>query len=153
MRIALTLTLDCSPDDAWRGVTSPSGLTTVSAPLLGFRSLEQGGFAESWTEGDHEVALYALGIVPVGRQIIAISFHSRDDSRIVRDTGRGLTWPLTLTSYWNHRMEVSPAENGRTLFRDRLEFRAGILTPIFWIGYWVFWQWRARGIVRAARHW
>jgi hypothetical protein len=153
MRIALNLTLDCSADAAWQGVTSPAGLTTVSAPLLGFRSLSDNGFPERWTEGDHEVAMYALGLVPVGRQIIAVSFHAKGDSRIVQDLGRGLTWPLTLTRYWNHRMEVSPTDDGRTQFRDRLEFRAGILSPVLWLGYWVFWQWRARGIIRAARHW
>ncbi|MGV8970098.1 MAG: hypothetical protein ACOH1J_06585 [Microbacteriaceae bacterium] len=153
MRIALNLTLDCSADAAWEGVTSPSGLTSVSAPLLGFRSLDEGGFTDRWSEGEHEVEMRALDLIPVGRQIIAISFHTRGDSRIVRDAGRGLTWPLTLTTYWNHRMEVSPRADGRTDFRDRLEFRAGILSPVLWVGYWVFWQWRARGIIRAARHW
>jgi hypothetical protein len=153
MRIALNLTLDCSVDSAWAGITSPTGFTEVSGPLLGFRSLEKGGFPDRWTEGEHEVAMLALGVMPVGRQIIAISFHSKGESRIVCDTGRGLTWPLTLTTFWNHRMEVSPLPNGRTEFRDRLEFRAGILSPVLWLGYWVFWQWRARGIIRAARHW
>jgi hypothetical protein len=97
--------------------------------------------------------MLALGAVPAGRQIIAISFHTRGESRIVQDAGRGLTWPLTLTTFWNHRMEVSPLPDGRTQFRDRLEFRAGILSPALWVGYWVFWQWRARGIISAARHW
>ena len=39
---------------------------------------------------------------------------------------------------------------GTTLLRDRLEISAGVLTPLFWLAMWAFWQWRARGLVRLA---
>jgi hypothetical protein len=44
---------------------------------------------------------------------------------------------------WRHRMAVTEQPNGRTLYRDRLDVSAGILTPLIWISLWVFWQWRA----------
>jgi hypothetical protein len=50
-------------------------------------------------------------------------------------------------------MTVTGRVDGRTDYRDRLDFKAGILTPAFWLGYWVFWQWRACGIRREARRW
>jgi hypothetical protein len=168
MHIQLNLTLDCTADDAWVGITSPAGLRSVSAPILVFRSLEDGGFTERWTEGEHPVAITALGFLPAGKQIIDISFSETPDgagstgggggtggtaSRTVTDSGRGLSWPLTLVTSWNHQMTVSPRADGRTDYRDRLDFEAGILTPAFWLGYWVFWQWRARGIRREARRW
>ena len=157
MHILLTLTLDCSADAAWIGITSPAGLRSVSAPILNFRSLEDQGFAERWTPGEQPVAITALGFLPAGKQIIDISFDagtgSRTGSRTVTDSGHGLSWPLTLVTSWNHQMTVSARADGRTDYRDRLDFEAGILTPAFWLGYWVFWQWRARGIRREARRW
>jgi hypothetical protein len=167
MHIQLNLTLDCPADAAWVGITSPAGLRSVSAPILVFRSLEDGGFTERWTEGEHPVAITALGFLPAGKQIIDISFSETPGgvvwagggaggaggSRTVTDSGRGLSWPLTLVKSWNHQMTVSPRADGRTDYRDRLDFEAGILTPAFWLGYWVFWQWRARGIRREARRW
>ena len=161
MHILLNLTLDCSADVAWVGITSPAGLRSVSAPILNFRSLEDGGFSERWSEGEHPVAITALGFLPAGKQIIDISFDggtssgtgSGTGSRTVTDSGRGLSWPLTLVKSWNHQMTVSPRADGRTDYRDRLDFEAGILTPAFWLGYWVFWQWRALGIRREALRW
>ncbi len=46
-----------------------------------------------------------------------------------------------------------PAPGGRTLFRDRLDVGAGILTPVVMVGFWVFWQLRARQIKRLAPGW
>ena len=165
MRIQLNLTLDCPADAAWVGITSPAGLRSVSAPILVFTSLEDGGFTERWTAGEHPVAITALGFLPAGKQIIDIGFRetpsvasSNGDvggagSRTVTDSGRGLSWPLTLVKSWNHEMTVTSRVDGRTDYHDRLDFDAGILTPAFWLGYWVFWQWRARGIRREARRW
>ena len=169
MRIQLNLTLDCPADAAWVGITSPAGLRSVSAPILVFASLEDGGFTERWMEGEHPVAITALGFLPAGKQIIDISFRGTPSvasssgdagdtagamgSRTVTDSGRGLSWPLTLVKSWNHEMTVSPRADGRTDYRDRLDFETGILTPAFWLSYWVFWQWRARGIRREARRW
>jgi len=157
MHILLNLTLDCSADAAWVGITSPAGLRSVSAPILNFRSLEDGGFSERWSEGEHPVAITAFGFLPAGKQIIDISFDEGTSpgtgSRTVTDSGRGLSWPLTLVKSWNHQMTVSPRADGRTDYRDRLDFEAGILTPAFWLGYWVFWQWRALGIRREALRW
>jgi len=151
MRILLRAVIECPPDAAWSMLTSPAGMRAVAAPLLGFRSLEPEGFPERWSAGPHPVELLALGVLPVGRQTVDIRFEERDNVRIVHDTGRGLTWPLTLTTRWHHRMAVSDAGSGRTLFRDELRMGAGALTPVLWLGYWVFWQWRLRGIIRLAR--
>lgn len=161
MHIQLNLILNCRADAAWVGITSPAGLRSVSAPILNFRSLEDGGFTDRWSEGEHPVAITALGFLPAGKQIIDISFDestgsgtgSGTGSRTVTDSGRGLSWPLTLVTSWNHQMTVSPRADGRTDYRDRLDFEAGILTPAFWLGYWVFWQWRALGIRREALGW
>jgi len=48
-------------------------------------------------------------------------------------------------------MAVAAGPNpGTTLFRDRLEFSAGALTPLVWLALWAFWQWRGRRLMQLA---
>ncbi|MGV8881713.1 MAG: hypothetical protein ACOH19_06140 [Rhodoglobus sp.] len=157
MRVLLKLTLDCPPDAAWLAIRSPHVLGEVSAPLTGIRSLEPGGFPEVWPEGDHRVAVSAFGILPLGEQVIGISFPSPPegymDVRMMRDSGSTSGWALSAVTYWQHTLTVAPAPGGKTLYRDRLVFEAGALTPLLWPVYWAFWQWRAIGMRRLARSW
>lgn len=96
----------------------------------------------------------AFGLLPVGRQSIDISYpHRDDDVRVMRDDGGGLAGPLALVTGWHHAMAVSPAPGGRTLYRDRLLFDAGAVTPLLWPVFWTFWQWRGARIRRLARLW
>jgi hypothetical protein len=74
MRVLLKLVLDCSPDDAWRAIRSPSVLNAVSAPLTRFESLEPGGFPTLWPEGDHPVRMRSAGGITIGEQVIAVSY-------------------------------------------------------------------------------
>ena len=50
-------------------------------------------------------------------------------------------------------MAVTRTEGDRTLYRDRLDISAGLLTPFVWIGAWAFWQWRAFQLTRLAPGW
>ena len=50
-------------------------------------------------------------------------------------------------------MAVTRTEGDRTLYRDRLDISAGLLTPIVWLGAWAFWQWRAFQLTRLAPGW
>ncbi len=155
MRVLLKLVLPCEPDAAWRAIRSPEVFRKVSSPFTTFTSLESDGYPESWPAGDHPVAVKAFGVVPIGEQIIS------DQLRGTRAKGAhrhglgsaGFPAPLTAVKYWRHTMAVSPATGGGTLFRDRLEFRAGVLTPALWVMYWCFWQWRAFQLRRLAPGW
>lgn len=154
MRVLLKLLLDCPPDAAWRAITSPAVLRDVSFPLTTFTSLEADGFPDSWPVGEHPVTVKAMGLVPIGEQIIGISFPSAPAGvRMMRDTGRGLSGPLALITRWEHTMAVSSAPDGRTLYRDQLSFEAGPITLLMWPVYWAFWQWRALGMTRLAPSW
>jgi hypothetical protein len=154
MRILLKLVLDCPPDAAWRAIRDPQVFAAVSAPLVRFSSQERDGFPANWAEGAHPVSVSAFGIVPMGEQVIDISFPVRDDGvRMMRDAGGAISGPLALVTRWDHRMAVSALPDGRTLYRDKLEYSAGPATMLLWPVYWAFWQWRARGLVRLARTW
>ncbi len=154
MRILLKLELDCAPDAAWRAIRDPAVFRAVSAPFTTFESLEPGGFPASWPEGVHLVRAKAFGVAVIGEQTIDLAFReSRNGVRSVRDTGRGLSGPLAVVDRWEHTMAVSALPGARTLFRDQLKVEAGALTPVLWIGFWAFWQWRAIQLRRLSRDW
>jgi hypothetical protein len=175
------MVLDCPPDAAWRAIRSPSVLMLVSAPFTTFESLEPDGFPKIWPAGVHRAKVSALALVQIGEQTIDISYpvggasgsgsYKEDGAgdgfgpgdipravraggvRMMRDTGRGVSGALKSVTKWQHTMAVSDADGGRTLYRDRLVFEVGALTPLAWPLYWGFWQWRALRIRRLSRTW
>jgi hypothetical protein len=157
MRVLLKLVLDCPPDAAWKAIRTPAVLTEVSSPLTKIRSLEPDGFPDLWPVGGHAVEMKAAGLVPLGEQVIGISFPDAPDGnnnvRLMRDTGRGLSGVLSLVTRWEHTMAIEVGPAGRTLYRDQLIVEAGLLTPLLWPAYWAFWQWRALQMRRLAPHW
>jgi hypothetical protein len=153
MRVLLKIELDCTPDAAWRALTSPAVFRAVSAPFMGFSSLESDGFPEQWSEGTHPLEARAFDRVPIGEQTVELTFLRKGDARIVRDTGRGLSGPLALVDRWEHSMAVSPAPGGRTLYRDQLVFSAAPASAALWPLYWAFWQWRGSRIRSLSSEW
>jgi hypothetical protein len=155
MNIFLKLTLDCEPEVAWEAITRPDVFRAVSSPLLKMTSLEPGGFPSNWVgDGPHRVKISFLGLVPMGTQTIDVSFTERPGGvRMMIDAGAALTGPLSITRDWNHRMAVSAAPKGKTLYRDRLVVKAGLATPAIWLGMWAFWQYRAWRLQRLSSSW
>ena len=153
MRVLLKLTLDCTPDAAWRALRDPRVFRQVAAPLLSVVSLEPDGFPESFPVGDHRVEVSGLGVVPMGEQLIRLAYTRKGDARILRDTGGPTSGLLSLITDWEHAMAVSPLPDGRTLYRDQLRFDAGALTPLLWPVLWAEWQWRGLQIRRVSREW
>jgi hypothetical protein len=154
MRVLLKLEFDCAADAAWRAIRNPKVFRAVSAPFTTFDSLEPGGFPDSWPEGEHLVRAKAFGLAVIGEQTIDLAFRERRNGvRSVRDTGRGLSGPLSLVTRWEHTMAVSALPGARTLFRDQLIVEAGVLTPLLWVGFWAFWQWRAIRLTRLSPDW
>ena len=153
MRVRLNLLLDCPPDAAWEAVHSPAVFQAVSGPITVAQSLEPGGFPQRWPGGDHRVRWRMLGMLPMGTQLIRLSDEMLPGERVVHDEGRPLTGAMRIVRRWHHRMAVSDAGDGRTRFRDTLDVGAGLLTPFAWLGFWVFWQLRARQLRRLAPGW
>jgi hypothetical protein len=153
MRVLLKLVLDCTPDAAWRAVRSPAVFRAVSAPFTSFTSLEPNGFPDEWSEGVHPVMARAFGVLPLGEQTIELEFSQRKGVRFVRDTGHGVSGALTAVRRWDHTMAISAGPDGMTLYRDQLIFEAGLATPVLWLVYWAFWQWRGLALARLAPTW
>ncbi|MGF1456028.1 MAG: hypothetical protein ACFB6R_11730 [Alphaproteobacteria bacterium] len=136
---------------AWDLVRSPVTLTWISAPLLTFRPLEPPRFPERWSAGRHRVSMAFLGVLPLGRQWIDISFpepgpdHTHG-TRIVRDNGTG-----QLVKRWDHWIIMAPTDDGATDYRDRVAIEAGLLTPFIWLFAQGFYRWRQRRWRRIAQ--
>jgi hypothetical protein len=152
VRIRLKLELDCAPDGAWDLVRSPAAFRAVSAPLMVIRSREPGGFPERWSTGEHRVSLALLGLIPLGEQVIRPSFRTSRGARIMTDDGEATAGAITAIRGWRHQMAVSPGRRGGALYRDQLEFEAGPAGIAMWPLLWLFWQWRAAGLRRLAKH-
>ena len=123
--------------------------------------LEDGGFPTSW-DGREHVAAMQTGPFTAGRQSIRLrDMRPRVEGvRIVRDDGHGLSGLMAIPTSMRHSMAVSadpagPDEDGRvkTLFRDQLEFEAGLLGPAMWPTFWAFWQWRGMRLRQLAHGW
>ncbi len=154
MLVMLKLVLDCDVDAAWHALRSPAVFREVVAPWLDFDSADAGGFPTRWTPGPHHVDALAFGAIPVGHDIIDLSFDRLPDGvRMVSDTGGGRTGLMAALTSWHHRMAVSAAPDGRTLYRDRLEFGAGGLGIAAWYPTWAFWQWRGIRLRQLAPGW
>lgn len=142
MRVQLDLVVACPADVAWRVITSSEAAARAYAPLISM--VAESPLPERWHDGDEVVVrLLAGGVVPAGRQLIALRTRRRGDTRILEDAGRPLSGPLAIVTGWRHRMAVTPLPGGRTRYRDRLDVSAGVLTPVAWFGLWLVW--RARG--------
>ena len=154
MRVLLKLVLDCDPLDAWQALRDPKVFRQASGPFTTVRSLEPGGFAETWAPGEHRVAVSALGLVPIGTQVIDLEMTERSGGiHVLRDSGHGESGLLGMVTKWEHTMAVSSAGRGKTLYRDRLVIDVGPLTVVAWPMFWLFWQWRAARMRQLAPTW
>lgn len=142
MHVILRQHLDVDPDTVWRALRSPETMTGLYAPAMVLRPVS-GPLPARWATGSSaEVRLLLGGVIPGGHQRVDIRLRQRGDIRILEDRGAPTSGPLTVITDWRHRMAVQPARGGGTLYRDRLDIRAGVLTPLLWIGFWAMWRWR-----------
>ena len=157
MPLHLKLVLDATPDAVWAALQSPSVLAEVAHPIFSFEPLSpRGPAAPGWPEGRHP--LFAAGVlwgmIPAGEQVIDIRYRQIGDARIVEDAGGPVSGILSVVSALAPpHGGVAQAADGRTLYRDRLDISAGVLTPLVWIGAWAFWQWRGFQLTRLAPRW
>ncbi len=150
--MVLRFELDAYPDEVWAMLHDPIALGEVVAPLIEIEPVGHRRFPPTWnaarSSGDHLVRLRVFSILPIGDQRIRLSTSRRGDARILEDSGGPVSGAIGVARRWRHRMAVSPLPGGRTLYRDRLDISAGVLTPVAWIAAWALWQYRAIGIRR-----
>lgn len=152
MKISVSTTLDVDIDTAWEMLHTPSVFTAVSGPFTTIRPTGE-PLPERFEPGkQYGVAVSALSIIPLGRQVIQLEDEEPSWSvRHTTDVGHGVSGPLGLLRHWRHRMSLRANPDGTTLFSDQLTAQAGWLTPVVWPALAVFWQWRALRLRRLAK--
>jgi len=132
---------------------TPAVFRKVSAPFTVFREKPESPLPDRFQpDTDYEVDVWAGGVFSLGQQVIRLGEDVQSwAKRTTTDTGKGVSGMLRAFDNWNHRMSLEAMPDGTTVFRDRLSVSAGWLTPVMWLGFGVFWQWRALRLRRIAR--
>ena len=143
MLVERTISLPCSPAQCFAEVQTPRLLIHVASPLVRFIPLEPKSFPETWEAKEYLVSMRLFGLVPMGRQVINISRRDRSPEMghfyiEFRDNGHG-----SLISKWDHLISIEEAPQG-CKYTDRVEVKAGLLTPFVWLFAWFFYRHRQR---------
>jgi hypothetical protein len=140
MIATISTTLNASADRVAQLVQRSDTLIYISGPLIRFVPIRPGRLPEVWSPGEYRVSMRFLGILPLGEQSIRIEHRSTDQPGTfsIRDKGGG-----QLVRVWDHVITIGPdVAGGRTRYEDRVEVRAGLLTPFIWLFALGFYRWR-----------
>ncbi|MFQ6548292.1 SRPBCC family protein [Aestuariibius sp. 2305UL40-4] len=116
--------LAATPDRVWDEVRRPALLLHIAAPLVRFEPVDPPTLPEQYAEGDYRMAMRLYGVVPLGEQVISISYpEPQNGTRFIRDNGYSDT-----IHRWDHLISIAPEGTG-TRYADRIEIDAGWRTP------------------------
>lgn len=138
MKLDISTRLPCTLDQAVSQVMTTQLLRYVSYPLVFFTPVDAPHFPHTWTAGTHWVCLTLFGFLPFGRPAIVISMPPVETGFALRDAGHSRLIPV-----WDHLITIEPIPGG-VVYRDRVEVRAGVLTPFIWVFAQVFCHHRQR---------
>jgi len=139
MIVARSTFLSCPFEQCVEEVLTSRLLQYVASPLVAFVPVNPPALPERWEEHKYVVRLRLFGFIPFGRQTINISVLSRSNSHIeLRDNGYG-----SLISKWDHLINIRSANVG-CVYSDRVDVKAGVLTPFVWAFAWLFYRHRQR---------
>jgi hypothetical protein len=140
VRVELTSTFNASAERVWAEVQTSRLLMHVAAPLVVFTP--EGGtvLPEVWTPGRYRVWMWLFGILPMGRQWVGIEEIKLPPGHYgIRDNGTG-----DLVRVWDHVITIEPIDQGRCRYTDRVDVKAGLLTPFIWTFARIFYAHRQR---------
>lgn len=140
MRIEITTVLDVAAERAWEAVRQPRLLDHVAWPLQSFEHVDPPTWPALWIEGSYDVRLRLFGAVPMGRQRVMIrDMVAGPDRYGLRDDGYG-----DLARRWDHVISIEPISSSTCRYTDRIDVRAGLLTPLVAAFAQIFYRHRQR---------
>ena len=145
MIIEQTTFLPCSPQQCFEEVKTSHLMLHVASPMVKFIPIQPSSLPERWEQKVYVVSLRLFGFLPIGKQWINISGRKRSKEMgrfyvEFRDNGRG-----TLISTWDHLITIqAPKQGNGTIYTDRVEIKAGILTPFVCLFAWLFYRHRQK---------
>lgn len=149
MLVERSVLLACSPQQCFAEVQTPRLMLHIASPLVRFMPIEPQTLPERWEQKEYLFSVRLFGFLPMGRQWVNLSARDRSNESgrfymELRDNGRG-----TLMSKWDHRLTIQTSGQG-CHYTDRVEVKAGILTPLVWLFAWFFYRHRQRRWQRLA---
>ncbi|WP_430450236.1 hypothetical protein [Rhodophyticola sp.] len=116
--------LPAPPDLVWDLLQRPDTLIRITEGWLSFRPLDLPDWPETWQEGAYRAALSGPFGIPLGLQILRVSFPPpKGDTRFIRDRGEG-----QMVRLWDHLISLRPEGSG-TCYADEVAVEAGWRTP------------------------
>ena len=127
--------LSASADSVWSAVKTPAAFRTVTRRILSMPAIAER--ESEWREGETVVGwVFLFGFLPFARHHLHVA-RIDDVSRTLSSREHG-----GLITTWNHDIVVTPIDATNCLYRDRIEIRAGIVTPL--IVVYARWFYRMR---------
>ena len=141
----MSATLPVDIDTAWEMLHTPAVFKTVSSPFTVFREKPDQPLPDRFSpDTNYTVSVLAGGIIPLGTQIIRLEDTVQSvDRRHTTDVGHGVSGMLGTLRNWRHQMALERLPNNQTQFTDQLTVNASWQTPVLWVGFNIFWRWRA----------
>lgn len=143
MKLTVRCILKSPAERIWDEARKSRLLNYVAAPIQVFEPIAPPELPELWTEGEYVVRLWLLGVLPLRKQWIVISYPKIDRYSLgeftLRDRGHG-----DLVTVWDHVITIKALPDDRTEYRDEVEIRAGLITPAVWCFAWAFYHHRQR---------
>lgn len=144
MKVVVRTVLNAPAARVWDEVRTTRLLEHVAAPLVRFDPVSPPAFPETWQEGRYLVRNRLFGVIGFGQQWIGISYPTDPSTPagerfVIRDDGQG-----DLARTWDHHIVVQALPDGRALYTDTVEVRAGVLTPLVWLFASLFYRHRQR---------
>ena len=121
--VELSTPLEASADAVWVAVKTPAAFRFVTRRLLAVPVIADR--QDDWHEGETVVGwVFLFGFLPFSRHHLHIA-RIDDSTRTLssRESGGAVT-------VWDHDIEVTPIDGTTCHYRDRIEIKAGILSPV-----------------------
>lgn len=139
MIATITTYFDCSEGELWEKIKEPWSLQYVAAPILSFRPHNDVTLTGDWeVNKPYPLKLHLFSIIPLGKHTIKLVKLDKE-SKTIQSQEKGLLAPV-----WNHDIQFSEIEPGKVRYTDRIEIKAGLLTPIIWLFAHFFYRHRQR---------
>ena len=110
-------------DLVWGAVKTPAAFRRVTRGLLRMPVIRER--EDEWREGETVVGwVFLFGVLPFSRHHLHVA-RIDESSRTLSSREHG-----GLIRTWNHDIEISAVDDTSCRYRDRIEIRAGIVTPV-----------------------
>ena len=122
-------------DVVWEAVKTREAFRTVTRGLLVMPVIKER--EESWRVGETVIGwVFLFGFIPFARHHLHVAAID-NQTRTLSSRERG-----GILKRWDHDIIVTPIDQHRCLYRDRIEIEAGFLTPF--VGLYARWFYSTR---------